>query len=302
MNKREYLIEEEGSLKKYRTEIPNTLIKGEFSKKLSVHDKFLYIYLKSVTGENGMSWQSTRTLSKNTGISTGQISKSKKNLANNGLINLKKGDKKKGKSDTITINDIWVENMVEFRQNYPRSLDEHPCSPHQQTRSSHESSPSPNEHPCSSDEPKNNPLEEEPYKEKPKKNTTTKQKEITSEMEKVIEAWDDTFEVVVDKSDDKLINAISTATQDFEISDLLQAIEYRSQAKFYKEDYPHLRDAPKYFFCYPKTIKNDMIRRPFKLITYDKKCQLEQDGTSKKFEKCTTEKDNLGRPKWRMYE
>ncbi|SHG74086.1 Helix-turn-helix domain-containing protein [Fodinibius roseus] len=126
--------------------------------------------------------------------------------------------------------------------------------------------------------------------------------EITPAMKKVIEGWNDTFKVVVDDSDKKLLEAISNATKDFSVADLLQAIEYRSQAKFYKEDYPHLRNNPRSFFGYPQTIKNDMNRRPYKLITYSKKCELEQQGTDKRFEIDPKAKDSKGQPKWRMYD
>lgn len=137
-----------------------------------------------------------------------------------------------------------------------------------------------------------------------KKRTTTKETNvgISKEMEKVIQAWNDTFEVVVDVSDQQLLEAIAKAIEDFATTDLLQAIKYRSQAKFYKEDYPHLRDNPKSFFEYPQTIKNDMNRRPYKLITYRKKCELEQQGTDKRFEIDPNAEDSKSQPKWRMYE
>src|SRR5699024_1521994 len=137
-----------------------------------------------------------------------------------------------------------------------------------------------------------------------KKRTTTMEPlpEITPAMEKVIDAWNDTFEVVVDDSDKQLLEAIARATQAIEVSDLLQAIGYRSQAKFYKEEVPYLRDNPRSFFGYPQTIKNDMNRRPYKLITYSKKCELEQQGTDKRFEIDPNAEDSKGQPKWRMYD
>lgn len=125
--------------------------------------------------------------------------------------------------------------------------------------------------------------------------------EITPKMEKVIEAWNDTFEIVVDDSDRQLLEAIAKATQKFEVSNLLQAIRYRSQAKYYKEEVPYLRDNPRSFFGYSKTIKNDMNRRPYKLITYSRKCELEQKGTDRRFEIDPEAKDQKGQPKWRMY-
>lgn len=167
MNEREFLIKEEGSLKKYRTEIPNTVIKGSIADKLSVYDKFLYVYLKSVAGESGACWQSTSTISNNSGISAGKVSECKKNLAKFGLINVEKGDSSKSQSDTITINDIWVMNMKEFGNTKPCSSDEHPSSRDEAPSSSDEIPSSCDEMTPSPHEPKNNPNKEEPYKEKP---------------------------------------------------------------------------------------------------------------------------------------
>ena len=135
-----------------------------------------------------------------------------------------------------------------------------------------------------------------------KTTTISSMPKITPEMEKVIRAWDETFGVVVDKSDKELVIAISSAVQQFGVADLLQAINYRSQAKVYKETYPYLRDLPKSFFCHPKTIKNDKGRLPFKLITYDKMIELQQRGTTKRFEMDPEQKDSKGRAMWRMYD
>lgn len=302
MDKRNYLIQEEGSLKKYRTEIPNTVIKGECSKNLSVYDKFLYVYLKSVAGENGMSWQSTGTLSKNTGISTGKISECKKTLVNHGLINIKKGDNSKSQSDTITIIDIWVENMCEFRQVSPPSSNEAPCSQNECPPSSHEPSPSLNEVPPSPSESNNNPVEEEPNKEKPLKNTTTKEDSISSDMLKVIEAWDKTFNEVVDRSNKKLLSHVKNAISKFGVEDVLKAIYNRSMASYYNISRPDLKDSAFCFFPYQETIKKDMGRKPYKLVTYDQKCDVEQQGKNKRFEMDPDQKDSKGRAMWRMYD
>lgn len=136
------------------------------------------------------------------------------------------------------------------------------------------------------------------------KNTTTngRDQNTSSKMRRVIQAWNETFEVEVDQSNKKLMKAVASATQKFDLPDLLRAMKYRSQAPFYKNDYPHLRDNPSSFFAYPQTIKNDMNRRPYKLISYEKKCELEMDGTDRKFEIDPEIKDKHGRPKWRMHE
>lgn len=151
---RDVRIYDRSDLRKYRTETPNTVVKGRISKKLSVHAKFLYVYLKSVAGDNGECWQSTKTLAEGAGMSAGTVSKCKRELAKNGLIEIDKGDHKKGKSDVITIVDIWGKNMLEYASNQAPSSNEHPPSPHECTPSSDEST-------CSSYEPKKEPYNQE---------------------------------------------------------------------------------------------------------------------------------------------
>ena len=48
-------IVDEGALHHYRTEIPNTVIRGIKSRALSISAKWLYVYLKSVAGDGGLS-------------------------------------------------------------------------------------------------------------------------------------------------------------------------------------------------------------------------------------------------------
>lgn len=138
-----------------------------------------------------------------------------------------------------------------------------------------------------------------------KKGTTTKNSNdprITSEVKQIIDMWNKTFDIVVDRSDKKLMKAIAKRAEEFDKGELLQAIKFRSQSAFYKDDYPNLRDNPKSFFQYPQTIKNDMNRRPYKLITYEQKCELEMNGTNKQFEIDPARTDKSGKPKWRMHE
>lgn len=137
-------IQEEGSLRKYRTEIPNTVVRGERGKALSVHAKWLYVYIKGVCGDDGKCWQGTRTMAEGAGMSMGSVSSAKKELEKAGLLVIDPGDPAKHKSDTIRIVDLWPDNMKEFGDkkpdedpvqevNTPRSGDEHPRSPDEQS-------------------------------------------------------------------------------------------------------------------------------------------------------------------------
>lgn len=116
--------------RQWRTEIPNTVVRGSKSG-ISVHAKWLYVYLKSVAGDSGSCWQGTKTMSEGTGISTGKISSCKKELEQAGLISISKGDTSKGRSDTITITNIWRQNINEFSDDQTPSPHEHPPSPHE---------------------------------------------------------------------------------------------------------------------------------------------------------------------------
>jgi hypothetical protein len=118
-------VAEEGSLHKYRTEIPNTIIKGKKGRGLSLPARWLYVYLKSVTGETGECWQNSRTLAQGAQIGLGTIPGAKKELVTAGLIAIIQRKDGYHDSDKIRLLDIWAENMEEFKS--PRcSGDEQP--------------------------------------------------------------------------------------------------------------------------------------------------------------------------------
>ena len=171
-------VRDEGSLRRYRTEIPNTVIKGERSEDLSYHARWLYVYLKSVAGDSGMCYQGTRTIVEGSGLSAGKITECKRQLEDAGLIRReapREHDGVPGTADRITIVDIWPENMREFSHSpneQPRSPDEHPCSPHEQSRSSHE-------HPRSRGETKKEPFKKEPKKKEPREESAPAREDRT---------------------------------------------------------------------------------------------------------------------------
>ena len=120
-------IIDRGDLHKYRTELPNSVDDSE----LSVYAFRLYAHLKRVAGDNGKSWQSTKTLADACKMSTGSVSEAKVELCDAGFITIVKGDTKKGESDTVYIIDVWAENFTKYAPTPspvedPHSQDERP--------------------------------------------------------------------------------------------------------------------------------------------------------------------------------
>ena len=107
-------IADAGPSHKYRTEIPNTIIKGLRSRGLSIHAKWLYVYLKSIAGDGGVCRQGTRMIATLAGLSVGQVSTAKAELSRARLITISSGKRSNRDSDHITIVDIWLANMQEF--------------------------------------------------------------------------------------------------------------------------------------------------------------------------------------------
>lgn len=117
-------IVDEGPLHKYYTAIPNTVVRGTKSHGISIYAKWLYVYLKSVTGDGGTCFRSTTTIAQECGISRGQVSAAKKELVKQKLIAIQKGKNPKRDADQIRIKDIWVANMQEFCVHNMNSLHE----------------------------------------------------------------------------------------------------------------------------------------------------------------------------------
>lgn len=90
---------------------------GEEEKvKLGAIHKWLYVCLKDLCGESGTCYRTLRTLAEETGISTGKLSTSIRDLKNAGLIHADK--KRRSNNPTakevwhITIVDIWQANAI----------------------------------------------------------------------------------------------------------------------------------------------------------------------------------------------
>jgi hypothetical protein len=102
---------DESDLKKYRTEIPNMI----FDIGLTPYEVALYGHLKRVCGaeKGGKCWKSVSTLSRETGMSAGRVSEARAELARRGLIHMRQ-PKGPGTGVTVTIVDIWPQNMVRY--------------------------------------------------------------------------------------------------------------------------------------------------------------------------------------------
>ena len=138
---------DESDLKRYRTEIPNLI----FDIGLTPYEVALYGHFKRVCGAEpgGVCWKSVRTLSKETGMSIGRVSEARAELARRGLIRMSQ-PKGPGRSVTVTIVDIWPENMARYSEDRDRSYYEHPVHVMNADRSPRER--------------KKEPLEEKPIK------------------------------------------------------------------------------------------------------------------------------------------
>ena len=101
-------IVDRGDLRSYRTEIPNIVDDMD----LSLTAFRLYIHLKRVAGDTGASWEGVRRLADACRMSVGAVRSAKAELEAAGLITVEHGVGEQ--ADTITINDIWLENMLRY--------------------------------------------------------------------------------------------------------------------------------------------------------------------------------------------
>jgi hypothetical protein len=174
-----YQIVDEGSLHKYRTEIPNTVIRGLTGRGLSLPARWLYVYLKSVAGDSGESWQNTTTLAKGAQLGRGTIARAKRELIKACLIAVESQGHNAHATDRIRILDIWTDNMREFatphcspheQSQVPLSADVHTCNGSDCSPQKHYCSPQ--KHYCSPQEPKKISLRRSPEEGKPLRGAT----------------------------------------------------------------------------------------------------------------------------------
>lgn len=110
-------VRDEGDLHRYRTEVPNIV----FRLGLTPFELALYCLLKQTAGDKGVSWKSTATLAKETGMSSGMVSKAKlgleqtrEALGGKSLIAVSEQSNIGGGRPRhyIILTDIWPENMA----------------------------------------------------------------------------------------------------------------------------------------------------------------------------------------------
>lgn len=134
--------------RKYRTEIPNIVL----TLGLTPYELTLYVHLKRTAGADGTCWKSTATLARETGMSSGMVSKAKAalqkvmNPLRKALITVSDEVNQKGgkPNHLITVTDIWPQNMAHFASSQDEVAPE-PRSPHERARSQDEVASSPHE-------------------------------------------------------------------------------------------------------------------------------------------------------------
>ena len=98
-------VTDDGALHKYRTEIPNTVVRGTSSHRLRIYAKWLYVYLKSVAGDGLECFQSTTTLAGYAGHESHMVSAAKEELVRQGLIRVGRAA---GKTGRLTAFASWI--------------------------------------------------------------------------------------------------------------------------------------------------------------------------------------------------
>jgi hypothetical protein len=141
-------VTDRGDPKRYRTEIPNIVL----TLGLSPYELSLYVHLKRTAGAEGICWKSTATLAKETGMSSGMVSKAKMGLQRTfdalrgTLITVSEEPNKRGgkPNHMIAIADVWPQNMARFASSHDE-VEAEPSSPHERASSYSEVTSSPGE-------------------------------------------------------------------------------------------------------------------------------------------------------------
>lgn len=162
-------VVDNGDPRRFRTEIPNIVDDMD----LDPYSFRLYVHLKRVAGDSGQCWQSTKTLAKACRMSAGEVSKAKRVLLSQGLIQvIEKPNLRGGKAfHEIHIMDVWPKNLATFASS-PSEGDRETSSPNEVTSSRGELASSHGEGASSRGEIKNKPLKNKPMKKEPMKKTT----------------------------------------------------------------------------------------------------------------------------------
>ena len=138
-------------------------------------------------------------------------------------------------------------------------------------------------------------------KQKEKNTTTISSSEFSEDIVKVIDCWNQLFDVEIYTINGNVVSLIRDALRYFTAKQLCKAMKNRLEAPYYREKYG-LRNSPKCFFAYPETIKNDLNRGKKDIFTYDQKVdritsRKNKDGD---FKILKDRLDSQGRPLWKL--
>ncbi|NLG97113.1 MAG: winged helix-turn-helix transcriptional regulator [Chloroflexi bacterium] len=108
----EYQVFDGSGDRRYFTQIPNIVFDYPFSP----YAFRVYAHIKKVAGEDGMCWQSTRTIADYCNISAPSVTRAIRELEKAGVIQVKRYPYRPGENarTEIWITDIWQENMNYF--------------------------------------------------------------------------------------------------------------------------------------------------------------------------------------------
>ena len=138
-----------------------------------------------------------------------------------------------------------------------------------------------------------------PFKKNEIKSSTTF---FSNDVFKVAEEWTTRFDNNISKSDTHLLIQIEERLKQFSVQQLIEAMDNRLKADYYKYKKPELLHLPTCFFNYPETIQNDLKRGVKRLYTYDEKNALvaSQGYLDSSFELKQDKHDSLGRGLWEL--
>lgn len=106
-----FRVQAEGSLRRYRTELPNVV----FDMKLSWAEFVLYAHYCRITGWQGRCWMSMSSLAEKTGISRPKLIQARDSLEERGLIRVERPSGPR-RPATIYVVDIWEDNFRFFSE------------------------------------------------------------------------------------------------------------------------------------------------------------------------------------------
>jgi len=270
-----------------------------YDENLSSSEKLFFAELTALAEKEGFCWASNKYFAELYNVSRSTVSGWVASLREKGHIEVKID--MKGKE--ILGRRIYIDKSSNLR------IKKNESSDHSSSRNLSNDGGQNIDHPWSENMNRGSQKRHRGWSKNPKENiiynnntSTTTKGGISKQIELVIRVWEKLFEVEVDTSDKKLMASIGQAVKTFGDDTLIQAMENRCKAKFYKEDKFYLRDKPEWFFPHPEYIRNDLKRTSYKLIDYETKIEYEMNGLQKKIDMDPDEKDPKGRPLWRVYD